>query len=242
MQEVKPYKEKQSTKKEQVAEMFDNISEKYDFLNHFLSANIDKIWRKKAINEVAAYKPKLILDIATGTGDLAINALKKIPSAHIIGVDISGGMLEIGRKKLEKQNISQIELHEGDAENLLFEDNKFDAAMVAFGVRNFGNLSAGLKDIARVLKKGAPLVVLEFSHPRHFPIKQAYNFYSDTLMPFFGKIFAKDKSAYTYLPESVRAFPAGNDFMKQMELAGFSAKKIKTLTFGIASIYVGEKK
>jgi len=241
MQEVKPYKDKEGNKKEQVAEMFDNISNKYDFLNHFLSLNIDKIWRKKALKEIAQYKPKSILDIATGTGDLAINALKHTPNAQITGVDISEGMLNVGRDKIKKLNISQISLQKGDAENLPFGNNTFDAAMVAFGVRNFENLQAGLTDILRVLKPGAPFVVLEFSHPKHFPMKQAYNFYSNTLLPFFGKIVSKDNSAYTYLPESVRAFPDGENFMSELKKAGFKAQKFNELTMGIASIYVGTK-
>jgi len=241
MQEVKPYKDKEGNKKEQVAEMFDNISNKYDFLNHFLSLNIDKIWRKKTLKEIAQFKPNLILDIATGTGDLAINALKYMPDAQITGVDISEGMLNVGRDKIKKLNISQISLQKGDAENLPFGDNTFEAAMVAFGVRNFENLQAGLSDILRVLKPGAPIVVLEFSHPKHFPMKQAYNFYSDTILPFFGKIVSKDNSAYTYLPESVRAFPDGANFMQELKNAGFKAQKYKELTMGIASIYVGTK-
>jgi demethylmenaquinone methyltransferase/2-methoxy-6-polyprenyl-1,4-benzoquinol methylase len=239
---VKPYQNEDGNKKEQVAKMFDNIAGKYDFLNHFLSLNIDKIWRRKAIRELAAHNPIKILDIATGTGDLAIQALKKMPNAEITGVDISEGMLELGRKKLEKNNISQITLNYGDSENLNFEDATFDGAMVAFGVRNFENLNKGLSEIARVLKPAQALVVLEFSHPTTFPFKQFYNFYSKYVLPRIGKIFSKDDSAYTYLPESVQAFPSGKKFMKELENAGFVAIKYKSLTLGIASIYVGTKK
>ncbi len=241
MQTVKPYKNKTNDKKEQVAEMFNNISGKYDFLNHFLSLNIDKIWRKKALKELAKYKPENILDIATGTGDLAINALKIMPKAEITGVDISEGMLEVGRKKLKALSITQIKLEKGDAENLQFEDKSFDGAMVAFGVRNFENLNAGLKDIFRILKPGKALIVLEFSQPEKFPVKQVYSFYSAYILPFLGRLFSKDNSAYKYLPESVQAFPYGEKFMSEMTKAGFLSKEIRVLSFGIASIYIGEK-
>ncbi|MCK5535961.1 MAG: bifunctional demethylmenaquinone methyltransferase/2-methoxy-6-polyprenyl-1,4-benzoquinol methylase UbiE [Bacteroidales bacterium] len=242
MNTVKPYRNEKSNKKEQVAQMFDNIAVKYDFLNHFLSLNIDKIWRKKAIKELSKYQPNKILDIATGTGDLAIQALKKLPTAEIIGVDISNGMLEQGKIKLKKKNINQIKLEYGDSENLDFKTDTFDGAMVAFGVRNFENLNKGLSEIARVLKTGKPLIVLEFSHPQAFPIKQFYNFYSKYILPLIGKIFSKDNSAYTYLPESVKAFPSGKNFMLELEKSGFNSIKLISLSFGIASIYIGTKK
>ncbi len=238
---VTPYKNSTETKKEQVAQMFDNIAPKYDFLNHFLSMGIDKIWRKKVVNYLKKYQPETILDIATGTGDLAITALRIKPK-KVIGIDISQEMLNVGKIKIKKKGIDdKIELHKGDSENIQFEDASFDAAMVAFGVRNFENLQKGLQEIHRVLKQGKPLVVLEFSKPKTFPVKQIYNFYFKNILPFVGKIFSKDNSAYTYLPESVQAFPEGKDFLNELEKAGFKSSEEKRLTFGIASIYIAEK-
>ncbi len=237
---VKPYNQEDS-KKEQVASMFNNIAKTYDFLNHFLSLGIDIIWRKKAIKELKAIQPKMILDVATGTGDFAFEALSLNPE-KIIGVDISEGMLAIAREKIEKRKEShRFEVRLGDSEKLLFEDNTFDAATVSFGVRNFENLDKGLSDINRVLKSGGKLVVLEFSNPKKFPIKQFYNFYSFQILPLFGKLFSNDAKAYTYLPESVKAFPDGNDFLARMNGAGFSNTKCIVLGFGICSIYTGVK-
>lgn len=238
---VVPYKDKQEGKKEQVAEMFNNISKKYDFLNHFLSLGIDITWRKKAVRMLAADKPKLILDIATGTGDFAIEALALNPD-KIIGVDISEGMLAEGRKKLKKRKLDdRIELQTGDSERLLFEDNKFDAVIVSFGVRNFENLEKGLRDMYRVLKPGGKTVVVEFSKPKKFPMKQGYNFYFKYILPQIGKIVSKDNAAYTYLPESVQAFPDGEDFLAVLKKVGFKNTQCKPLTFGISSIYIGQK-
>jgi demethylmenaquinone methyltransferase/2-methoxy-6-polyprenyl-1,4-benzoquinol methylase len=238
---VTPYKNSTETKKEQVAQMFDNIAPKYDFLNHFLSMGIDKIWRKKVVNHLKKYQPEIILDIATGTGDLSITALRIKPK-KVIGIDISQEMLNVGKIKIKKKGIDdKIELHKGDSENIQFEDASFDAAMVAFGVRNFENLQKGLQEIHRVLKQGKPLVVLEFSKPKIFPVKQIYNFYFKNILPFVGKIFSKDNSAYTYLPKSVQAFPEGKDFLNELKKAGFKSYKEKRLTFGIASIYIAEK-
>lgn len=238
---VVPYKDKQDSKKTQVAEMFNNISGKYDLLNHVLSMGIDIIWRKKAINYLRGDQPKLILDIATGTGDFAIEALALNPD-KIIGVDISEGMLEEGRRKMKKKGLEdKIELQLGDSEGLLFEDNKFDAVIVSFGVRNFENLEKGLADMYRVLKPGGKAVILEFSKPRKAPMKQAYAFYSNTILPQIGKIVSRDNSAYTYLPESVQAFPDGTDFLRIMKKVGFTSNLCKSLTFGISSIYVGIK-
>ena len=236
-----PYKNSNASKKKQVATMFNNIAKKYDFLNHFLSVGIDKIWRKKAIATLKTTKPQIILDIATGTGDLAINALKLNPE-KIIGIDISEGMLEIGRQKIEKRNLKdKIQLLLGDSENIEFEDKYFDAAIVAFGVRNFENLQKGLSEIYRVLKPNSKFVVLEFSKPTTFPIKQLYNFYFINILPFIGKMFSKDNSAYTYLPESVNAFPEGSLFVKNMKDVGFNSVKQQKLFFGVASIYTGTK-
>ena len=238
---VVPYKELDLSKKEQVAKMFDNISHKYDFLNHFLSVGIDIYWRKRAIKLLKASHPKLMLDIATGTGDFAIEALKLNPD-KIIGVDISAGMLKYGKEKIIKLGLEhKIELMLGDSEKLQFDDNTFDAITVSFGVRNFENLEKGLTDMFRVLKPGGKAVVLEFSKPKSFPMKQLYNFYFKNILPILGKIFSKDSTAYTYLPESVNAFPDGEDFLKVFEKSGFKSTKCISLTFGISSKYIGEK-
>ncbi|MTI21032.1 bifunctional demethylmenaquinone methyltransferase/2-methoxy-6-polyprenyl-1,4-benzoquinol methylase UbiE [Fulvivirga sp. RKSG066] len=238
---VLPYKEKKTAKKEQVAEMFNNISGKYDFLNHVLSLGIDIIWRKKAIKMLKKDNPKLILDIATGTGDFAIEALALNPD-KVIGVDISEGMLEMGRKKMKKKGYEdKIELRMGDSEGLLFEDNKFDAIIVSFGVRNFENLEKGLADMFRVLKEGGKVVVLEFSRPTKFPFKQIYNFYFKAILPKIGRLISKDNAAYTYLPESVKAFPDGDNFLKVLDKVGFKNTECRPLTFGISSIYTGVK-
>ncbi len=239
--EVKPYKKDSESKKEQVAKMFNNISRKYDLLNHLLSMGIDVYWRKKAIRQLHELKPKRILDIATGTGDFAIEALKLNPD-KIIGVDISEGMLEQGRAKIKKKKLEdKIELQQGDSENLSFDDNKFDAIIVAFGVRNFEDLNRGLGNMFRVLKKGGKVVILEFSRPRGFPFKQLYNFYFKAILPNIGKLISKDDSAYRYLPESVQAFPEGKTFIKILEKAGFKETKCISLSFGICSIYTGSK-
>ncbi|MBN1251735.1 MAG: bifunctional demethylmenaquinone methyltransferase/2-methoxy-6-polyprenyl-1,4-benzoquinol methylase UbiE [Bacteroidales bacterium] len=236
-----PYKNSKDTKKEQVAKMFDNIAKKYDFLNHFLSVGIDKIWRKKAIAKLKDNKPNLILDIATGTGDLAISALQLNPE-KVIGIDISEGMLEIGRKKLKNKMLEhRIQLLLGDSENINFSNNNFDAAIVAFGVRNFENLQKGLTEIYRVLKPNSKFVVLEFSKPSSFPIKQLYNFYFSKILPSLGKLFSKDNSAYKYLPESVNAFPEGKEFIEKLKKVGFHTVNQQKLTFGIASIYTAIK-
>ena len=238
---VIPYKDKQGSKKEQVASMFNNISGQYDFLNHFLSLGIDILWRKKAIKLLKADQPKLILDIATGTGDFAIEALALHPN-KVIGVDISEGMLEVGRKKLKRKKLEEkIELQLGDSERLLFDDNKFDAIIVAFGVRNFENLEKGLTDMNRVLKPGGKAVILEFSKPKSFPFKQLYQFYFKWILPKIGSIISKDQSAYTYLPESVNEFPDGKKFLDILEKTGFTNNQCKPLTLGISSIYIGTK-
>ncbi|WP_339712876.1 bifunctional demethylmenaquinone methyltransferase/2-methoxy-6-polyprenyl-1,4-benzoquinol methylase UbiE [Cyclobacterium amurskyense] len=238
---VVPYKNQKEGKKQQVANMFNNISKNYDLLNHVLSLGIDIIWRKKAIKMLQNDHPKLILDIATGTGDFAIEALSLKPE-KIIGVDISEGMLNEGRKKMKQKKLDHlIDLQMGDSEKLLFEENKFDAVIVSFGVRNFENLEIGLADMYRVLKPGGKTVILEFSTPKKFPMKQAYSFYFKYILPQIGKVISKDNSAYTYLPESVKAFPDGNDFINILERVGFKKTQCKTLTFGISSIYIGIK-
>ncbi len=239
---VKPYKTSELSKKKQVEEMFDNISSNYDFLNHFLSFGIDNIWRNKTIKIVSQNQPKLILDVATGTGDLAFAAQKKINPNKIIGLDLSNGMLEVGRAKINKRNLNdKLEFIQGDSENLPFDNDYFDSVMVSFGVRNFENLNKGLSEIFRVLKKGGQIVVLEFSKPKTFPIKQTYQIYSKYILPIFGSIISKDKSAYHYLPESVAAFPEGNDFLDELVKVGFLDTRLKKLSGGIASIYSGKK-
>jgi demethylmenaquinone methyltransferase/2-methoxy-6-polyprenyl-1,4-benzoquinol methylase len=238
---VVPYKGEDSAKKEQVAKMFDKISKKYDFLNHFLSMGIDILWRKKSIRILKKYPIEHLLDVATGTGDFALEALALSPK-KIYGVDISEGMLAVGKekiKKLGKDNI--ITLEKGDSENLRFEDNTFDAVIVAFGVRNFENLSKGIEEIRRVLKPNGVLLVLEFSQPRVFPFKQLYNFYFNNVLPTIGKMVSKDDSAYTYLPESVKAFPSSEKFLELLQKVGFKNTKWHSLTLGISSIYIGEK-
>lgn len=240
-EKVIPYKEKDSGKKEQVAEMFDNISARYDFLNHLLSLGIDKIWRKKAVKLLKDDQPKRILDVATGTGDFAL-ASSKLNAEEIKGIDISEGMLEVGRKKVAKLGKdSEIDLLYGDSEDIPFEDNAFDAVTVAFGVRNFENLEKGLKEIKRVMRSGSKVVIIEFSKPKKFPIKQLYNFYFNRILPFIGKTISKDKAAYSYLPESVEAFPEGKDFEGILNKLGFEVLPTYPLFFGIASIYQARK-
>jgi demethylmenaquinone methyltransferase/2-methoxy-6-polyprenyl-1,4-benzoquinol methylase len=240
---VLPYTQDNKGKKEQVAEMFDNISPKYDLLNRVLSVGIDIIWRKKALAFLKKDKPKYILDIATGTGDFALEALAQLKPEKIIGVDISEGMLAHGREKMKNKKLDhKIELQKGDSERLLFEDNTFDAVIVAFGVRNFENLEKGLSDMYRVLKPEGKVVILEFSKPKTFPIKQLYNFYFKNILPNIGKAISKDARAYTYLPESVQAFPEGKDFVGILEKVGFQETVCKPLSFGISSVYVGKKK
>jgi demethylmenaquinone methyltransferase / 2-methoxy-6-polyprenyl-1,4-benzoquinol methylase len=238
---VVPYKEQEAGKKEQVAQMFDNISPKYDLLNHVLSMGIDIYWRKKAIRLLRPEKPKRILDIATGTGDFAIEAMKLNPE-KIIGMDISEGMLQVGREKIKRLGLEKtIELRLGDSERLPLPDNYFDAVIVSFGVRNFENLEKGLRDMNRVLKPGGTCVILEFSKPRVFPLKQLYYFYFRSILPLIGKVVSKDQSAYTYLPESVQAFPDGEDFIRIFKQSGYHSTKCISLSFGISSIYIGKK-
>lgn len=238
--EVKPYQE-EGSKKEQVADMFDNIAARYDLLNHVLSLSIDKGWRKKVVKMASEGKPKLILDVATGTADLAI-ALEKAAPEAITGIDISAGMLEVGREKVAKKGLSKmISLEQADSENLPFPDQTFDAITVAFGVRNFENLEKGLSEMFRVLKPGGKLLVLEFSQPQKFPFKQLYNFYFKNILPTIGKLVSKDARAYTYLPESVQAFPYGDKFMTIMENCGYKKGRKIPVTFGIATIYEGLK-
>jgi demethylmenaquinone methyltransferase / 2-methoxy-6-polyprenyl-1,4-benzoquinol methylase len=238
--DVVPYKDSLS-KKDQVAKMFNNISRRYDFLNQLLSLGIDKMWRKRAIGVLEPLKPKILLDVATGTGEFALEALKLNPD-KIYGIDIADGMLDIGRQKILAKKVSgTIELLHGDSENIPFMENKFDAVTVAFGVRNFENLERGLGEILRVLKPGGMIVILEFSKPSSFPFKQIYNFYFRFILPRIGSMVSHDKAAYTYLPKSVEAFPDGEDFLRILHDVGFKNTKCSSLTFGISSIYIGSK-
>lgn len=229
------------SKKEQVADMFNNIAGKYDFLNHFLSLGIDKGWRKKAIAEIAKVHPKAILDVATGTGDLAI-ATSKLNPEKIIGIDIAAQMLDVGRQKLKEKGLTElITMQVGDSEALPFADNSFDAITCAYGVRNFENLEAGLKEMYRVLRPGGKLAILEFSHPKKFPVKQGYQFYFKYILPTLGKLVSKHSTAYSYLPESVMAFPEGQRFCGILAQCGFKEPKARPLTFGITTLYTATK-
>lgn len=221
--------------------MFNNIARKYDFLNHFLSMGIDKLWRKKAVALLQPLQPKQLLDIATGTGDFALACLKLNPE-KVTGIDISTEMLAVGREKIAKKKLQdKIELFEGDSEDIQFDDNSFDAITVAFGVRNFQNLEKGLKEMNRVVRPGGKVVILEFSKPKKFPVKQFYNFYFFNILPLWGKMVSKDSSAYTYLPESVGAFPDDENFLEIYKSCGFEDTEQIKLSFGIASIYIGIK-
>ena len=234
---VIPYKESSLGKKEQVTQMFDKVSSNYDFLNRLLTFGIDINWRKKVVQLVVDQKAKKVLDIATGTGDLAI-MLAKTNIEKVIGLDLSPGMLEVGKKKVADLNLNdKIDMVLGDSEKLPFEDDTFDAITVGFGVRNFENLEQGLNEIYRVLKPKGSFVVLETSQPSKFPIKQGFTFYSKYIIPNVGKIFSKDKNAYNYLPESAAAFPYGDAFNNILLKTGFNTSKVYPQTFGIATIY-----
>lgn len=238
--EVKPYSDT-AGKKEQVERMFDAISKRYDFLNRSLSFGIDVYWRKKMVAKLFKDEPASILDIATGTADVAIS-LRKLNPEKIVGLDLSEKMLEVGREKISKRNLSGlIQLVKGDSEQLPYADNTFDAVTVAFGVRNFENLLRGLQEMHRVVKPEGKVVILEFSRPRFFPVKQLYEFYFKYFCPWWGKLVSKDRAAYTYLYDSVKAFPEGDDFLKIAKEAGYSDGKAERLTFGIVSLYTVSK-
>lgn len=238
---VTPYKDSNLGKKEQVTQMFDTISTDYDGLNRVISFGIDIKWRKKVVALLKEESPESILDIATGTGDLAI-AMVKTGAKKIVGLDISPGMLSVGEKKIKEKNLSPIiEMIVGDSENLEFESNSFDAVTVSFGVRNFENLEKGLEEILRVLRPGGTLVVLETSVPTKSPYKQGYNFYTKNILPLIGKLFSKDNSAYGYLSESAASFPHGENFNNILREIGFIDVANKPQTFGVASIYVAKK-
>lgn len=222
--------------------MFNDIAPKYDFLNHFLSLGIDKIWRRKVIRKIINDNPRTVLDIATGTADLAILLARKHPKVSIVGIDLAENMLAVGRKKVSELNLSdRIVLKQGDSLSLPFENDSFDVAMVAFGVRNYENPVKGMEETLRVLRKNGKFYVLEFSMPRRFPMAQLYRFYFWAILPLLGRMVSGHKQAYTYLPESVNAFPDGNNFIALMEIAGFSKCQFRKLSFGIATIYEGMK-
>lgn len=239
--QVTPYKDSDDQKKLQVEQMFDNIAPKYDFLNHFLSLGIDKLWRKKAIKILSDFQPKYILDVATGTGDFAIAAAKLKPK-KIVGFDLSEQMISVGRTKVKRLGLEKlIEFQKGDSEAMPFPDNQFNAITVAFGVRNFENLENGLKEFRRVLKDDGVVIILEFSKPKYFPMKQLYLFYFFAILPLIGRMVSKDRSAYSYLPESVMAFPDDQKFLTILRNVGFSRAMQKRLSFGIATIYMAQK-
>lgn len=228
-------------KKEMVQDMFNDIAPRYDLLNHLLSADIDKIWRKKVRKSLEENQPETILDVASGTGDLAIE-LSKLPVRKIIGMDIAEEMLDIGRKKIKKKGLeSLIEMEVGDSEKMKYKDATFDVVTVAFGVRNFETLDKGLAEMYRVLKPGGRVAVLEFSKPSAFPMKQVYQFYFRYILPGIGKLVSRNETAYTYLPNSVAAFPEGDEFMQRLKKAGFRNVKQNRLTFGISTLYIADK-
>jgi demethylmenaquinone methyltransferase / 2-methoxy-6-polyprenyl-1,4-benzoquinol methylase len=238
---IKPYKNSELGKKEQVTQMFDTISTNYDGLNRVISLGIDVKWRKKVVQIVGENHPKQILDIATGTGDLVMMMANLNPD-KIIGLDISAGMLEVGKQKINKANLSgKIDMIVGDSEEMPFEHDTFDAITVSFGVRNFANLDKGIKEIARVLKPTGVLVILETSNPTKFPFKQGYKLYTNFVLPLIGKLFSKDKIAYSYLSESANSFPFGEVFNNILRKNGFSDVKHNPVTFGVATIYTARK-
>lgn len=240
-EKIKPY-EGEGEKGKLVEEMFDNIAPTYDTLNHRLSWDIDKRWRRKAIGMLANYKPAKILDIATGTGDFAILAAKNLHPQQLIGADISEGMMEIGRQKVKREKLdSIISFHKEDCLHLSFEEETFDAVTAAFGIRNFQNLDQGLKEMCRVLKKGGHLCIIELTTPVSFPMKQLFHVYSHTVLPIYGRLISKDSSAYRYLTATIEAFPQGETMMEILRKAGFSKAEFRRLTFGICTMYFATK-
>ena len=240
-EKIKPY-DGEGEKGKLIEEMFDNIAPTYDTLNHRLSGNIDKGWRKKAIRQLQPFRPKQMLDIATGTGDFAILAAKELKPEHLIGADISEGMMAIGREKVKAEGLSDvISFQKEDCLNLSFPDNTFDAVTAAFGIRNFQNLDKGLAEICRVLKKGGHLSIVELTTPVKFPMKQLFRIYSNTFLLNYAKFISKDKSAYEYLNKTVEAFPQGEKMMEIFQKAGFAKSSFCRLTFGICTMYFAEK-
>ena len=240
-EKIKPY-DGQGKKSELVEQMFDNIAFSYDKLNHRLSWDFDKRWRRKAVEQLKALQPKRMLDIATGTGDFAILAAEMLHPEQIIGADISEGMMEVGRQKVAEKNLSEvISFMKEDCLNLSFEDNSFDAVTAAFGIRNFQDLDKGLSEMCRVLRPGGMLSIVELTTPVHFPMKQLFNVYSNTVLPIYGTLISKDSSAYDYLNKSIAAFPQGERMMDILKKAGFDKGSFKRLTFGFCTMYIAEK-
>ncbi len=238
---IKPYNDAASTKKDEVQQMFNAIAPSYDFLNHFLSLGIDKRWRRRAVEKVAVLGPQRVLDVATGTGDMAI-MINRLLGCRVTGADISAGMLEVAKGKIAAAGLCDVvDVREADSERLPFADGEFDAVTVAFGARNYQDLDQGLRDMARVTRRGGRVVVLEFSRPRRFPFKQIYMFYFRHILPLMGGLVSKDKRAYEYLPQSVLAFPDGDDFLRHMSEAGLQPIERQELTLGVATVYVAEK-
>lgn len=239
---VKPYSNNDGSKKEQVTEMFNRIAPSYDKLNSWLSFRVDKIWRRRVVKIVQEFKFPNVLDVATGTGDLAIAMAKKVRLNTVYGVDISSGMLELAKQKVLKNQLQhKVLLKEGDSENLPFDDSTFDVVTVAFGVRNFGNLNEGLKEMTRVLKPGGKMIVLELSKPSLFPMRDLYRFYFTKILPWWGGLISNDKEAYSYLPASVSKFPEGEFFDAELIKVGMEPVKRMKQTFGIATIYIAKK-
>ncbi len=237
---IKPYGEGEKAK--QVEQMFDNIAPSYDKLNHRLSWNIDKGWRKKAIRQLAPYKPQALLDIATGTGDFAILAAEMLHPQKLVGADISEGMMEIGRKKVLEKGLQEIiSFDKEDCLHLSYQDETFDAVTAAFGIRNFADLDSGLREMCRVLKKGGHLSIVELTSPVSFPMKQLFHIYSHTVLPVYGRLISKDTSAYSYLTKTIEAFPQGEQMVEILQKAGFSQASVKRLTFGICTMYFATK-
>ena len=240
-EKIKPYNSTDE-KGKVVEEMFDNIASTYDTLNHRLSWNIDKSWRKKAIRRLAPFSPKTILDIATGTGDLAIMSAKMLLPKTLIGADISDKMMEIGRQKVKEEGLDGIiSFQKEDCLNLTFPSNTFDAVTAAFGIRNFQDLEKGLGEMYRVLKKGGHLCIIELTTPISFPMKQLFKIYSKVVLPFYGRLISKDSSAYDYLNKTIAAFPQGETMMNILQSAGFTKTSFTRLTFGICTMYIAEK-
>lgn len=237
---INPYHAGEKTA--QVEQMFDNIAPNYDKLNHRLSWNIDQGWRKKAISQLAPFQPKTMLDIATGTGDFAILSAQMLKPTKLVGADISEGMMEIGRQKVKAAGLDKvITFEKEDCLHLSYADNTFDAVTAAFGIRNFSDLDKGLKEMARVLKPGAHLSIVELTSPVSFPMKQLFHIYAHTVLPLYGRLISKDKSAYSYLTKTIEAFPQGEQMVDILQQAGFSKASFKRLTFGICTMYFATK-
>lgn len=240
-EKIKPYDES-AAKGEQVEQMFDAIASRYDTLNHWMSLDIDRYWRRKAIAQLAPFAPREILDVATGTGDFAIQTAKMLKPARLVGADISEGMMNVGRQKVAREGLQDvISFAKEDCMSLSFGDGSFDAVTAAFGIRNFADLDRGLREMCRVLRPGGHLSIVELTHPTRFPMKQLFRIYSHTILPAYGKLVSKDERAYRYLTATIEAFPQGEMMMDILRKAGFKEASFKRLTFGICTMYLGEK-